>query len=238
MDDPYLWLPNNYSTTGGDIDFVWNLIFVITMVVGIAVEGLIVYFCLKYRRREGQKAHYSHGSHKVEITASIGTVLTLVVIFLFSVNTWAAMKNELPEDIGLEVQVTGRQFVWYFDYPGADGELGTNDDIRAPERMLCIPANTNVVARIGSIDVIHSFFLPHMRVKQDAVPGLTTTAWFNVTEPSDPGPDGQYQTIDDVPYPIVCAELCGYNHHTMWGKLYVMPPEQWRQWMQELIQAQ
>jgi cytochrome c oxidase subunit 2 len=124
------------------------------------------------------------------------------------------------------VQVTGKQFNWEMRYPGPDGEFdtpadsaaGTLDDYQI-DNIMHVPVNTVVRVVLKSKDVIHSFFVPQLRLKQDSVPGHTITAWFEATQPGT--------------YEIPCAELCGFGHSGMLGLLYVDTPEDYEKWKNE-----
>jgi cytochrome c oxidase subunit 2 len=124
------------------------------------------------------------------------------------------------------VQVTGKQFNWEVRYPGPDGEFdasadsttGTLDDYQI-DNEVHVPVNKVVRVMLASKDVIHSFFVPQLRLKQDAVPGRMITAWFEATQPGT--------------YEIPCAELCGFGHSGMLGRLYVHTPEEYKAWKQQ-----
>jgi len=103
-------------------------------------------------------------------------------------------------------------------YPGLDGKFGTPDDY-SQENLLHVPVNHVVQVTLMSKDVIHSFFLPNLRLKQDAVPGREITVWFNATKSGD--------------YEIPCAELCGFGHSNMKGYLKVNTPEEFQAWAKE-----
>ena len=112
----------------------------------------------------------------------------------------------------------GKQFNWEFTYPGPDGKLGTPDDLKL-DNELHIPVGKVVHVNLTAKDVIHSFFLPHFRLKQDAVPGREIPVWFEATKPGE--------------YEIPCAELCGFGHSGMNGKLYAHTPEEYEKWVRE-----
>ena len=126
----------------------------------------------------------------------------IVVLGGYSAMVWDDIKNEnkFPED-ALEFTVIGKQFEWNVVYPGADEVLGTSDDFEV-RNQFHFPAGENVIVNLRSEDVIHSFFIPELRVKQDAVPGMDNIRiWFDSREP------GQFE--------IACAELCGLGHYRM-----------------------
>jgi cytochrome c oxidase subunit 2 len=114
--------------------------------------------------------------------------------------------------------VTAKQFNWEMLYPGPDGQFGTADDLLL-DNELHVPVNKVVRVTLKSKDVIHSFFLPHVRLKQDAVPGREIEAWFEATKL------GRYE--------IPCAELCGFGHSGMKGWLTVHPPDEYQKWVKQ-----
>ncbi len=153
-------------------------------------------------------------------------------VFLFkALGLWAQVTSAAPPD-AFVVEVTGQQFAWNIRYPGPDGVFGKTDvklvdpaalnfigldrtdpaaqDDVTLQNQLFLPEGRPVRVRIRSLDVIHSFFLPDFRVKQDAVPGMTTETWFV------PRQAGTFE--------IACAEHCGLGHYRMRGQLTVVPP--------------
>jgi cytochrome c oxidase subunit 2 len=114
-----------------------------------------------------------------------------------------------PPQIPYTAEVTGRQFNWDFRYPGPDGELYTQDDIVRTDGNLYLPYGEEILLKITSADVLHSFFLPNLRMKQDVIPGMEQKMWFKAKEPGS--------------YDIVCAELCGWGHYKMKGRIHLLP---------------
>ncbi|MBI3078290.1 MAG: cytochrome c oxidase subunit II [Deltaproteobacteria bacterium] len=211
------WLPENVSTYGKDIDSLFYLIYYITGGTFLLVSVAMVVFLVLYRRREGRRATYTHGNTTLEIIWTIVPALILVVLAFMSQATWGNIKGHLPPS-DVEVQVTAKQFNWEVLYPGPDGKLGTADDLQL-ENELHVPVNKVVRVILKSKDVIHSFFLPNLRLKQDTVPGREIRAWFEATKP------GRYE--------IPCAELCGFGHSGMRGWLIVHPPGEYERWVKE-----
>ena len=211
------WLPENVSTFGGEIDYLFYLIYYITGAVFILVTVLMVLFLILYRRREGRRAVYSHGNTTLEITWTVIPAVILVVLAFMSASTWGKVKRHAPPS-DFQIQVTAKQFNWEIVYPGPDRKLGTADDFQA-ENDIHVPVNKVVHVVLKSKDVIHSFFLPNLRLKQDAVPGRDILVWFEATKP------GKYE--------LPCAELCGFGHSGMRGWLYVDTPEQFEKWAKE-----
>ena len=215
------WLPEDVSTFGGEIDSLFYLIYYITAATFILVTVLMVVFLVMYRERPGRRATYTHGNTSLEIIWTIIPAAILIVLSFMSVSTWAKVKQHAP-DSDFELQVAAKQFNWDVVYPGADGKFGTDDDVKF-DNDLHVPVNKVVRVQLSSKDVIHSFFLPNLRLKQDAVPGRTILVWFEATKP------GKYE--------IPCAELCGFAHSGMKGWLYVHTPEEYAKWAGEPLAA-
>ncbi|MGH7606065.1 MAG: cytochrome c oxidase subunit II, partial [Gemmatimonadales bacterium] len=189
------WLPPAASTFAGPIDGLFLAILIITGIALVVVEVGLVVFLVRYRGRPGRKAYYTHGSTRAEIIWTAIPVVTMVALGLVSNHYWVQMKSprSVPAD-AIQLGVHGKQFEWQMSYPGADGRLGTDDDFMV-RNQLHVPVNQPVAVQLTSEDVIHSFFVPEFRVKQDAVPGMHIVAWFQATQ------TGEYE--------IGCAELCG-----------------------------
>ena len=200
-------LPPNLSTQGVVIDQLFWIIAVLTGIAFILVEAGIVWFMIKYRRREGHKAYYTHGSKKAEIIWTAVPALIIAALGIYSGAVWADIRGSggFPED-ALTFHVVAKQFEWNITYPGADGAIDTADDFTV-RNQFHFPANEPVIVRLQSEDVIHSFFVPELRVKQDAVPGMTIPIWFEATG------TGEFQ--------IACAELCGLGHYRMAAQVFV-----------------
>jgi cytochrome c oxidase subunit II len=215
------WLPEDVSTYGQEIDSLFYLIYYITAVTFILVTVLMIVFLVKYREQPGRRAIYTHGNTTLEIIWTIIPAAILIVLSFMSVSTWAKVKRSVPPT-DFDIQVTAKQFNWEVVYPGADAKFGTPDDVNF-DNDLHVPVNKVVRIHLGSKDVIHSFFLPNLRLKQDAVPGRTILVWFEATKP------GKYE--------LPCAELCGFGHSGMKGWLYVHTPEEYAKWAAENLTA-
>jgi cytochrome c oxidase subunit 2 len=217
------WLPAAASTYAGDLDKIFYVILAITGVIFVGVEITLLYFVIKYRGREGRKAAYIEGSNKAELIWTLTPALIIVGLAVASQNVWSKIKdpNRFPED-ALELRIEGRQFAWGITYPGVDGQLGTDDDFTRYNE-LHVPVDKPVVFELTSADVIHSFFIPVFRIKQDAVPGLNTRGWFQATEVGE--------------YELACAELCGVAHTVMRAKVFVHPRDEFQRWVSEQAQS-
>jgi len=211
------WLPENVSTYGADIDWLFAVIQWITGVIFVGVIVAMLAFLVKYRRQEGRRATYTHGNTLLELSWTIVPAIILIVLFMLSQSIWWSIKGRQPPS-DFRVEVMAKQFNWEITYPGPDGRFGTADDLRL-ENELHVPVNKVVLVTLRAKDVIHSFFLPNVRLKQDAVPGREIPVWFEVTK------TGKYE--------LPCAELCGFGHSGMLGHLTVHSAEEYARWVKE-----
>ena len=211
------WLPESASTYSSTIDNMFYLILVITGVAFVVTEGVLFLFAFLYRRRQGRRATYTHGNNTLEVIWTVIPAVLLVLLAVASRNAWNEIKASTPETDEI-VTITASQFNWEIRYPGVDSRFDTPDDVITDNEMR-IPVGVPVKIRLRSTDVIHSFFLPHFRLKQDAVPGLTIEVWVEATRTGD--------------FEIACAELCGFGHYSMKGILTVMEQDDYRDWLDE-----
>jgi len=223
---PY-WFPALASVHGESIDSLFFVVLVVTGVAFVVVQGMLGFFIARYGQNGSERAAYWHDNPRAEAILLIGTAVILTVLVFMGQRVWASFYfTDAPAD-ALVVQVTGEQFAWNFHYPGPDGAFGRTDtslitatntigldrnDPAAKDDILVIGqmhmvTNRPVKVRLRSKDVIHSFFLPNLRVKQDAVPGMGIEIWFV------PNKAGAYE--------IACAELCGIAHYRMKGALTI-----------------
>jgi cytochrome c oxidase subunit 2 len=211
------WLPDAGSTFAGPIDTMFTVILILTGIALIIVEVGVVTFMIRYRARPGRKAFYTHGSTRAEVIWTAIPAVTMVALGLVSNHYWVLMKDKksIPAN-AIHFGVHAKQFEWQVSYAGADGKLGTGDDFTV-RNQLHIPVNQPVAIELSAEDVIHSFFVPEFRVKQDAVPGMHITAWFQATK------TGEFE--------IGCAELCGMGHYKMRARVFVHTPEEFNAWL-------
>jgi cytochrome c oxidase subunit 2 len=215
------WFPHLASVHGAEFDSVFMAVLIVTGIAFIVTQGMLGYFAMRYGENGTEKAGYWHDNPKAEFLLLTGTAVILVVLVFMGQRAWIRyFFSDTPQD-ALHIQITAKQFSWTMHYAGADGKFGrtdltqvgpTNpigivdtdpaakDDIVSVNEMH-IPVNKPIVVHLRSQDVIHSFFLPNLRVKQDAVPGLAIEVGFTPTEPGS--------------YEIACAELCGLQHYKM-----------------------
>jgi cytochrome c oxidase subunit II len=235
------WLPHGASSAAFWIDQQFTLTYFLMGIVFVAAQGALGLFVWQYRDREGaKKAEYSHGNVKLEVLWTVLTAVLFVGLNLMGSNVWARERFAPAEAGAIPVEVTGMQFAWYFRYAGPDGKFGATSpklmdasagneaavgldtsDAAAKDDVVTgtmyLPVNRQVDLRLRAVDVIHSFFVPAMRFKQDAVPGLEIHMHFTPTEVGD--------------YEIACAELCGLGHYKMHGMLKVVSPEDFDKWL-------
>ena len=211
------WLPEDVSTFGGEIDFLFYVIYYITGAAFILVTVLMIVFLIMYREREGRRATYTHGNTALEITWTVIPAIVFISLSFMSVSSWGKIKTHAPPS-DFELQVTAKQFNWEVLYPGPDGKFETADDYQT-ENDIHVPVSKVIRIHLKSRDVIHSFFVPNLRLKQDALPGKDILVWFEATKP------GKYE--------LPCAELCGFGHSGMRGWLYVHAPDDYQKWAQE-----
>jgi cytochrome c oxidase subunit 2 len=211
------WLPLKASTFAGEIDGLFTAILIITGIAFVVVEVGLVWFSLKYRHRPGRTAYYTHGSNTAEVIWTAIPAVTVVALGVISNHYWKQIKgrDSVPTD-SYPIGVHAKQFEWQYTYPGPDGKLGTADDYTI-RNQLHVPVNRDVVVILTSEDVIHSFFVPVFRLKQDVVPGLTIRAWFNATVPGE--------------YELGCSQLCGIGHYKMRTRVTVHTQADFDAWV-------
>jgi cytochrome c oxidase subunit 2 len=201
------------SSFSGDID---NLFLVITLIIGfwfILVFGALVYFILKFRRKDGVKAKYitgeKHSETKWTHYPHYAVIAMDVVIIAVNIIVWVNIKQTLPPKDNL-IRVIGQQWSWSFVHAGPDGVLDTADDI-ATVNDLHVKVDETYHFELQSRDVLHNFSVPAFRLRQDAVPGRTITGWFKPTKTGT--------------YDLQCAEMCGYGHGIMGAAITVHSEE-------------
>jgi cytochrome c oxidase subunit 2 len=214
-------LPTPGSVLGAEIDSIYYMILIITGVIFLFVEAALVFFVIRYRHKEGRQAAYVHGHTKTEIVWTLIPLVLVLWIAYASMNVWLDAKagdRTYDAALAFPLRVAAKQFEWNVTYPGPDGKLDTEDDF-VKRNQLQLPVDRDVRVELTSEDVIHSFFLPEFRVKQDAVPGMTIVVWFR------PSAEGEF--------PLGCAELCGLGHYRMRGSVTVHNQGSFDRWMAE-----
>ena len=214
------WLPPQHSSYGQAVDNLFYLILWMVGVFFVLTEGVLVYCVFKYSAKRDTKATFTHGNHRLELLWTFIPALLLLLIAFSQMSTWAEMKFEggFPKQPPI-ARVWASQFDWHFVYPGRDGEFGTSDDLDTAFEFV-VPVDEPVVFELRSRDVIHSFFVPLFRLKQDAMPGLSIPVWFKAEKTGV--------------YDLVCAELCGWGHYKMAGRVRVLSRPDYDKWLEDL----
>ncbi len=254
------WLPENIATFGGGVDFLFYLIFVFVGFFFVLTEMVLVYAMWKFAARPGEKAVYTHGNHRLEMLWTAVPAAILLFIAVAQITVWAQIKYQKqmpPPD--LTVSVMARQWEWRMRYPkdGSRFKYAKNDekdkaarsraarswaenpefdDVHTTNELHCwVGAKVKIYLRTQ--DVIHSFTLPNLRLKQDTLPGKTIPMWFEATRYNtefDPK-TGKLSEPDDKrdAWEIACQELCGGRHYAMRGRLYVhKSKESYEAWLE------
>src|SRR6476620_8909774 len=199
-----LW-PARASTTAGSVDALFVFLVILSGMVSVAIFTAILVFAIRYRRRRGVVAEQIEGSTALEITWS---VIPLGIFMVISV--WGAViyfKERTPPRGATEVYVVAKQWMWKLQHE--EGQREINE--------LHVPVGRDVKMILTSQDVIHSFFVPAFRIKQDVLPGRYTTLWFRATTPGT--------------YHLFCSQYCGTMHSGMIGDVYVMNATDYQAWV-------
>jgi cytochrome c oxidase subunit 2 len=254
------WLPHYVSSFSKDIDDLFYVILLFTGFFFVLTEGLLVYIMWRYAYRPGEKATYVEGNHRLEVAWTIVPAAILLFIAVAQIRAWERIKYAArmpaPDQV---VQVTARQWEWRFRHPAdvdrftvADKEAREQDrrhwaekpeidDFYVPQELhTWKDANIKLYLQTG--DVLHSFFLPHLRIKQDALPGKTIPLWFKAIEANtrfDPLTGTCEKPMGDKEWELACAELCGGGHYRMRGQIYVHPSkEDYEAWHKHTLNNQ
>ncbi len=207
------------SSFAGHIDWLFTLILVTVGFWFLVAEGAFLWLCFRFRRRDGVAGQYVTGTRKEEkrwISWPHYLVIACdVVLIVATVYVWIEVKQNMPP-ADERVRIVAQQWAWVFVHAGADGKLGTPDDIVTVDE-LHIQMDRVYQFELMSKDVLHSFSVPAFRLKQDAVPGRTISGWFKPTQ------RGRFD--------IQCAEICGLGHALMPGHVVIESQEEHQAWM-------
>lgn len=199
------WIPEVASNLASKVDGVLWVITIMSVVFFVLITVLLVYFSIKYRRRsENDETPYITGSEPLEIIWTVIPSILLIVLFIYGYVVYMDLRTP-PED-AVDINVVGKQWLWEFDY--YNGKKTLNE--------LYVEQNVPVRMVMRADDVLHSFFVPQFRVKQDILPGRYTQLWFTPTKVG---------TFD-----LFCAEYCGTGHSKMLAKVIVLSPEAYDIW--------
>ena len=243
---PY-FLPEAASVHGINTDFMFWFTMTLLVIAFLITNSLLFWFPFKYQYNENRKAYFYPDNHKLEIIWTIIPAVVMTGLVYYGLKEWNIITTFPPEKDCEVVEVMAKQFAWQVRYPGKDNQLGrykfkaidaTNEfgidftdsasfDDFIP-RELHIPKGKPVLLRIRARDVLHSVFLPHFRVKMDAVPGMPTKFWFIPTKSTQ-----DMRDITGNPkfnYELACTEVCGRGHFAMRFIVVVDEPEDYEKW--------
>ena len=228
--------PAPVNEMGRAIDKQFGRTLVVVGVAFILAQLALGYILLRYGSKGSEKALYTHGNNRLEVVWTIVTAVVFVSLGVMAQKVWADLHLTAIPAGAIEYEVTGQQFVWKFHHSGPDGQMGkintalwrdadsfgvddndpaSKDDIVSA--TMVVPVNQPVKVTLRSKDVIHSFFVPSLRLKQDAVPGMTIIIHFTAEQ------IGEYE--------LACAELCGMFHYNMKSKVRVVTEDDYRKWV-------
>jgi len=199
-----LW-PSQASTGAANVDALYVFLLLLSAFMCVSIFSLILIFAVKYRRRPGVAAEQIEGSTSLELTWSI--IPMFIFLFIFAWGAVIYFQERTPPRGAAEVYVVAKQWMWKVQHEEGQREINA----------LHIPVGRDVKLVMTSQDVIHSFYIPAFRIKQDVLPGRYTTAWFRATKP------GTYQ--------LFCAQYCGTSHSGMIGQIVVMEPADYESWL-------
>ncbi len=259
------------SAHGGDLDSIFNVTLFFTGIVFVLTHIALFWFSYKYRDDKNRKATFFPHSTKLELIWTVIPTIVLIFLVVRGLNIWNNVMADIePGEDHIEIEATGYQFAWDIRYPGPDGKLGTKDfrkidlgnnplgqdwtDLKNVDDFVAseiwLPVGKKVRVRINARDVLHNFYLPHFRVKMDAVPGLPTHFVFTPTMtteeykqglkdypewnmPSDPTDPDSGTRWEDFQFELACAELCGKGHYSMRKIVKIVSQEEYEAWLTE-----
>ncbi len=234
-----MWFPENINPLATEIDRLHDIILALIGIVFVGTSLALFWFMWKYDATSNPaKARFVHGNHRLEVWWTVIPAVILILLAVYQFKVYADVRINRPMLAGADGQlgtaddtpeppsfeVVGRQFEWRIRYAGADKLLDTADDILGEVNELHAPSGVRMVGSLKAADVLHSFFIPALRLKNDMIPGSRQIVWFEASKA------GQYD--------IVCTELCGWGHYKMKGRFVVESPDQFAAYLKRLQQTQ
>jgi len=221
----FMGRPTDISLDGHRSDWLFDVTTLSVSLLFVIMVGIILFVLSKHRK--GHQAHYDHGvgGKSLVQTAIISSIIFFGVDGTLLVNSFLDLHNGFwkfpkPEENPIQIEVMAQQWAWNVRYPGPDNKFNTADDIVTLNDVR-IPVGKPVLVKLRSKDVIHSFYLPNFRTKQDAIPGTTTKIWFQATRPG---------AVE-----IGCAQHCGVHHYRMRGALTAMDEKEYASWYEGAV---
>ena len=198
--------PAQASTIAWQVDALYAFLLVLTVVFCLLVFGMVIIFAIKYRRRsEDEQPEQTHGNLVLELSWTIIPLFLSLFVFLLGADVFFRLQR--PPSDPLEIYAVGKQWMWKIQHESGKREINT----------LHVPKGQPVRLTMTSEDVIHDFFIPAFRVKNDVLPGRYTTLWFEATQTGE--------------FHLFCAEYCGTQHSGMIGKVIVLEPADYHDWL-------
>jgi cytochrome c oxidase subunit II len=245
------------SPNADSIRTLYVVVFVLALFIFAGVEGALFYSLWKYRARKGRQAAQIHGNTKLEVGWTVGAAVILIFITFFTFLKLGAIKDPKPSLVDengqqvamtdgggyqvastditipkkgtvMHIAVNGQQYVWRYGYAGK--ESGSDSDLLVYTDMV-VPVGRTVILDITADDVAHSWWIPKLGGKFDAIPGYTNKTWFQI--PPDAIKPGQKQVV----FTGQCAELCGRNHANMYARVIGMQMSDYKKWYAEKVAA-
>ncbi len=251
------YMPLQASAHAAEIDHMTILVHWLMLVMFVGWGAFFLFVLFRFRKGAHPRASYAGAKGKfAKSTEIVVAIVEIVLLVGYAIPAWATRVAALPAgNEAVIVRVIGQQFAWNVHYPGADGTFGRTDlnmvsadnpiglDRRDPAakddlveiNQLTLPANRPVLVHLSSLDVIHSFGLYEMRVKQDAIPGLDIPVWFIPTVTTEDMRKKLGKA--DFDYEIACSQLCGLGHFRMRGFVNVKTDAEYRQWLVDEAKA-
>jgi cytochrome c oxidase subunit 2 len=229
------------SSNADDIDTLYKIVLLVAVVIFVGVEGVLLYSLIRFRAGKGAVAAQIRGNTRLEVGWTIGAAVVLVVLAVVTfgmlggirtppnsdadgyvtpvvsnVKNASAFQPRPPNGRSLNIKVNGQRYIWRYTYPGDKPTTPENQKVAAYEEMV-VPTKTTITLDIEAQDVAHSWWIPALGGKFDAVPGHTNFTWFKIEKP------GVYRGQ--------CAELCGRNHADMVAQVRAISPADFKQWL-------
>lgn len=251
------WLPPNASAHGSQIDQLLGLLHWLMAVLFVGWSLYFIYVLFRFRASKNPQASYTGSKSHFSSYIEVGVVVVEAVLLIgFAIPAWANWVTPHEDEAdALQVRVVSEQFAWNVQYPGADGVFGRRDinlvdasnalgldrsdpyakDDITTINQLHLPVDRPVTVLLSSKDVIHSFFLPAMRVKQDSIPGMEIPVHFKpiMITPEEARFPGC--AADKTCWEIACAQLCGLGHYRMRGFYQIHSQESFDAWMAKQV---
>ena len=216
------WVSAPMGPVAREIQPVYWILFACAVVVLVIVDGGIIYSAIRFRERPGHVAKQFHGHNMLELT---WTVIPMAMVIFFSVISFQRLQfiNDTRTDAQMTIQAEGRRWSWIYSYPHEDRFKLADGTYLVGAEEIHVPAGTKVRIELSATDVIHSFFVPAIGGKKDAVPGRKTDVWIQADRP------GVYKGQ--------CAEFCGDGHADMLIVLYAHDAADYRAWLAGAVEA-